>query len=125
MRWAVSLALLGALSLAACGSKGGSKQLEGVWRGIGTDGVSQDRQDTANQFAKTMQLEFRGDSLTVIANGTKSASPFRVVKEDKTVVQIVPGTDVEGQTETFNLIDDQTMRWQALGTSTITFRKQN
>jgi hypothetical protein len=46
------------------------------------------------------------------------------VKEDKTVVQIIPGTDVEGQPETFNLIDDQTMRWQVLGTSTITFRKQ-
>jgi hypothetical protein len=123
MRWAVSLAVIGALSLVACGSKG-SKQLEGVWRGIGTDGVPSERQDTANQFAKTMQLEFRGDSLTVIANGTKSASPFRVVKEDKTVVQIIPGTDLEGQPETFNLIDDSTMRWQVLGSSTITFRKQ-
>ena len=112
------------LVLAACGGNKGSKLLEGTWRGLGADGVSSDAQGNANQFAQTMQLEFKGDSLTVTANGTKQQSPFRVLKEEKTVVQIIPGTDTEGQTETFNMVDDSTMRWQVSGASTITFRKQ-
>ena len=112
------------LAVAACGGAKGSKQLEGTWRGLSADGVSSDAQSTANQFAQTMQLEFKGDSLTVTANGTKQTSPFRVVKEDQTVVQLVPGTDTEGQAETFTLVDEQTMRWQVSGASTIIFRKQ-
>ena len=119
----VSIVLLGAISLVACGGKG-SKQLEGTWRGLSAEGVTSDTQSTANQFAQTMQLEFKGDSLTVTANGTKQVSPFRVVKEDKAVVQIVPGTDTEGQAETFSLIDDRTMRWQVSSANSITFRKQ-
>jgi hypothetical protein len=110
--------------LAACGGSKGSKQLEGTWRGLGAEGVSGDSQALANQFAQTMQLEFKGDSLTVTSNGAKQSSPFRVLKEEKTVVQILPGTDTEGQPETFNMVDDQTMRWQVSGASTITFRKQ-
>ena len=110
--------------LAACGGAKGSKQLEGTWRGLGADGVSADAQGTANQFAQTMQLEFKGDSLTVTSNGTKQTGPFRVLKEEKTLVQILPGTDGEGQPETFTMVDDQNMRWQVSGASTITFRKQ-
>lgn len=84
------------LVLAACGGAKGSKQLEGTWRGLGADGVSADAQGNANQFAQTMQLEFKGDSLTVTANGTKQTSPFRMLKEEKTMVQLIPGTDTEG-----------------------------
>jgi hypothetical protein len=124
MRWAAASVLLGAMSLVACGGGKGSKQLEGTWRGLSAEGVSRDTQDTATQFAKTMELVFKGDTLVVTANGNKQTSPFRVVKEDKTIVQIVPGTEGEGQAETFNMIDDRTLRWQVSGTSTITFRKQ-
>ena len=56
--------LLGLLVVAGCGG-GGSKRLQGKWHGLRSEGVAPAVASQANAFATAMQLEVKGDAITV------------------------------------------------------------
>ncbi len=77
------------LTLAAC--KSGSARLEGKWRGVRADGVSVEAQAAANDYATKMEILAKGDSLTVVAPGSRKTGNYKVLKEDSE--QLVIATD--------------------------------
>jgi hypothetical protein len=115
-----ALAALAALGLCACGH-GGSARLDGRWKGKNAEGVSPEAQAAANAFASEMEIDVRGDEITVITAHEKQSGTYKVLKEDKAQVTIVTDKDVPNDAQTFTLVDDKTLRWNVLEGKTITF----
>ena len=112
----------GAFTLAGC-AHGGSKRLEGRWRGVKASGVVAEAQVRANDFATATQLEFKGDSITVTFPNEKQVGKFRVVSEEATSVDIVTDRDGAEDRATFSFAGDGTMEWAVSEGKTITFAK--
>lgn len=114
------------VALLACGS--GSSRLQGTWKGLRADGVPPETQAKANDFALTMQLEVKGDTIVVKSGGDTQSSKYKVVEDAKAKVVIVTEKDGPDDKQTFTFVDDKTMKWTVVdGQSTkqtITFVKQ-
>ncbi|MBL8606744.1 MAG: hypothetical protein JNL38_05465 [Myxococcales bacterium] len=111
------------LTLAAC--KSGSARLEGKWRGVRADGVSVEAQAAANDYATKMEILAKGDSLTVVAPGSRKTGNYKVLKEDSEQLVIATDKTLSGsEKETFTFLDASTMRWSVAEGRTITFTKQ-
>lgn len=87
--------LVAMVVLVAC-NKGSAPKLEGRWRGVKASGVPAEQVGTANLFASTMELEFKGDVVSVHTGSEKQSGKFKVVSDDKKAVVIV--TDQTGPT---------------------------
>ena len=84
------LALVGAAP--AC--RGGAARMQGHWRGVRAEGVPADGAAAANAFATGTELDVQGDSLTVIAPGSKQTGRYEVMAQDRT--KVVLATDKDG-----------------------------
>ena len=107
----------------ACGGSGSSR-LQGKWKGVRTEGVAPAALASANTFAAGMQIEVKGDAITVTTPKDKQSGHYKVVKEDK--VSVVITTDKDGPTEpqTFAFPDTRTLRWTVVDGQVIVFAKQ-
>jgi hypothetical protein len=104
-----SLALLCLTLLSAC--KGGSPRLEGHWKGAKAEGVPVEQEAAATQYAQSLELWFKGDSLTVQSAGAKRAGNFKVVKDEPDQVTIKSTFANVEQQEVFVIVDANTVRW--------------
>lgn len=119
----IALALVVASLALAC--KGGSApKLEGRWRGIKATGVPSDQLTAANLFASSMELEFKGDQVSVHIGSEKQSGKYRVVKDDKTTVVIATDQDGPDDKQTFTFSNDHTMDWAVASGRTIQFAKE-
>ena len=122
MRSWVVLLVFG-LALAGC-KKSPQARLEGHWRGSKVEGVSADVQAAANAFAVQMELDFKGETVSVRTTREKQSSKYKVVRSDKTSVVIV--TDADGATDeqTLTFVTDDSLKWKVLDGKAVTFLKE-
>lgn len=121
MKWrALLLVLATALATAACAR--GSKRLEGTWRGTRTSGVPGRVQNSADRWAAQLQMQFKGELVTVTTGGETSSSRYRVVREDKGSIVIV--TEAERTEETLAFENETTILWTVQPGKTVTLEKQ-
>jgi hypothetical protein len=120
-RLMLGLAVIGALT--AC--KGGSAaKLEGRWRGIKATGVPAGDVGPANLFASAMELEFKGDQVSVHTGSDKQSARFKIVKDEKTQVTITTDQDGPDDPQVFAFSDDHTMSWAVAPGKSIQFQKE-
>lgn len=119
MRRGVAVLLLG-LALVAC--KKGSPRLQGHWKGSRAEGVATESQAVADRFAGQLEMDFKGDAVTVTAKGAAQTAKYHVVREDKG--QVVIATDRDPDEQTFLMESDTTMRWAVASGQTITLKKE-
>lgn len=119
--WVVLLVF--SLALAGC-KKSPQARLEGHWRGSKVEGVSADVQAAANAFAVQMELDFKGETVSVRTTREKQSSKYKVVRSDKTSVVIV--TDADGATDeqTLTFVTDDSLKWKVLDGKAVTFLKE-
>jgi hypothetical protein len=122
VRRGLGIAVAFTLVLAACG--GGSSRLQGKWRGLRADGVAPEAQARANDFAMAMELEVKGDTITVKSPTDKQVGKYKVVEETKAKLVIVTDKDGPDDKQTFTFSDDKTMKWSVTDGKTITFVRQ-
>jgi hypothetical protein len=122
MRSWVVLLVFG-LALAGC-KKSPQARLEGHWRGSKAEGVSPDAQAAANAFAVQMELDFKGETVSVRTTREKQSSKYKVVRSDKASVVIV--TDADGATDeqTLSFVTDDSLKWKVLDGKAVTFLKE-
>jgi hypothetical protein len=120
MRSRAALAAFLLCSLSACHK--GSAKLQGHWKGTRADGVPSDVQAQADQYGSQLDIEFKGDVMTVTSPNGTATSKYKVTKEDKGSVTII--TDADGTEESLAFESDTTMKWTALPGKTITLTKQ-
>ncbi|HEY8039434.1 MAG TPA: hypothetical protein VIF15_06555 [Polyangiaceae bacterium] len=120
--WLTRACLVGLAVVAGCGG-GGSSRLQGKWHGQRSEGVAPTVATQANAFATAMQLEVKGDAITVTTSTSSQSGHYKVVKEDKTSVVIT--TDKDGPTEpqTFTFVDDKTLKWAVVSGQSIVFSR--
>lgn len=116
------LGLVVATMLTAC--KGSGPKLEGRWRGIKAVGVPADQLGAANLFASTMELEFKGEQVSVHTGSDKQSAKFKIVKDDKTQVTITTDQDGPDDPQVFTFTDDHTMTWAIAPGKSIQFQKE-
>ena len=117
------LPLVCGLSLVGC-KKSPQARLEGHWRGSKVEGVSADVQAAANSFAVQMELDFKGDTLSVRTVREKQSSKYKVVRSDKSSVVIVTDADGANDEQTLSFITDDSLKWKAVEGKAITFLKE-
>lgn len=109
--------------MVACG-RGGPSRLEGHWRGVRAEGIAGEAQETAaNAFASAMELDIKGDSITVSTGKDRQSGRFRVVREDKATLVLTTEKDGPDEPQTFTFVDARTMKWAVLEGKTIVFVK--
>jgi hypothetical protein len=107
----------------ACG-RGGPSRLEGHWRGVRAEGIGGEAQEAAaNAFAGAMELDIKGDSITVSTGRDRQSGRFRVVREDKATLILTTEKDGPDEPQTFTFVDAKTMKWAVLEGKTIVFVK--
>lgn len=121
-RCALLLVLATGLVVATAACARGSKRLEGTWRGTRTNGVEGQVQSSADRWATQLQMEFKGERLTVTTGYATSSSRYRVVRENKGSIVIV--TEAERTEETLSFEDDTTIVWTVQNGKTVTLAKQ-
>ena len=117
------LVLAIAFAMTAC-NKGSAAKLEGRWRGIKAMGVPDAQIGAANLFASAMELEFKGDQVSVHTGSDKQSAHFKVVKDEKTQVTITTDQDGADDPQVFAFTDDHTMNWAIAPGRTIQFQKE-
>ncbi len=120
-----TIALVATLAslVTACG-RGGPSRLEGHWRGVRAEGVSGEAQEgAANAFASAMELDIKGDSITVSTGKDRQSGRFRIVREDKGSLVLTTEKDGPDEPQTFTFVDARTMKWAVLEGKTIVFVK--
>jgi hypothetical protein len=107
-------------SIGAC-TGAGAARLQGHWRGVRAEGVPGDVAAAANAFATGVSIDVRGDSMSVTQGDHRQVGRYRVVEED--AAKVVLTTDADGPLEphTFVYVDQDTMRWDAVGGKGIVF----
>jgi hypothetical protein len=108
---------------AACGHSGAAR-LEGHWKGVRAEGVPSDQQGAANSFAASMELDVKGDSITVSTSKDRQSGHYRIVREDKGSVVLTTEKDGPDEPQTFTFVDAKTMKWSLLEGRSIVFVKQ-
>jgi hypothetical protein len=112
-----------ATMLTACKGGNGAK-LEGRWRGIKATGVPADELSAANLFASAMELEFKGEQVSVHTGSDKQSARYKIVKDDKTQVTITTDQDGPDDPQVFTFTDDHTMTWAVGPGKSIQFQKE-
>jgi hypothetical protein len=106
-----------------CG-RGGPSRLEGHWRGIRAEGVAGEAPEAAaNAFATAMELDVKGDSITVSTAKDRQSGRFRIVRDEKATLVLTTEKDGPDEPQTFTFVDAKTMKWAVLEGKTIVFVK--
>jgi hypothetical protein len=122
-RQILALAASCAWLVLGCG-RGGPSRLEGHWRGVRAEGVGGDAQEAAaNAFAAGMELDVKGDSITVSTAKDRQSGRFRIVREDKAALVLTTEKDGPDEPQTFTFVDAKTMKWAVVEGKTIVFVK--
>ncbi len=121
---AVAILLVGGASLGAGCRHAGPSRLEGHWRGVRAEGVLPEAQAAANAFAAGVELDVRGDSITVSTPKDKQSGRFHVVREDKNRLVLTTEKDGPDEPQSFTFADTKTMKWSVLEGKTIVFVRQ-
>jgi hypothetical protein len=123
MRLVLALAASCASLVVACG-RGGPSRLDGHWHGVRAEGVAGEPQEAAaNAFATGMELDIKGDSITVSTAKDRQSGRFRIVREDKAILVLTTEKDGPDEPQTFTFVDTKTMKWAVLEGKTIVFVK--
>jgi hypothetical protein len=124
MRRLLPIPLVLVATLSAC--QGGSKRLEGRWRGATVVGVAPDQTVAAQAFVNEMEIVAQGDEITIVTPPRKqpSKSKYTVVEEDKTHLVITTKADGPAMREKFVFVGPGTMRWDLGDGRAIEFKKQ-
>lgn len=123
MRRSIVLVLCLAVAVAGC-RKSAAQRLEGHWRGVKATGVSPDAQSAANLYASQMELDFKGDKVSVQNGHEKQSGKFKIVSEDKTSFTLVTDGDGTADEQKFTIDSDKEISWAVLPGKTIQFQKQ-
>jgi hypothetical protein len=115
---------LGAFAALATACHHGSARFEGRWRGVRAEGVAGDAVAPANAFATGMQIDVKGDTLTVSTPKDKQTGHYKVVKEDKSSLVITTEKDGPDEPQRFTFVDDKTLKWSVQDGKTIVFARQ-
>ncbi len=119
------LALAFALALTATGCKKSAQtRLEGHWRGVKATGVGSDVQSAANLYAAQMELDFKGDKVSVKTSSAKQSGKYKIVREDKNGFALVTDGDGTADEQTFTFDTDREISWVVTPGKTIQFQKQ-
>jgi hypothetical protein len=104
--------------------RGGATQLQGHWHGVRAEGVSTEAAGIANAFAAGMELDVRGDSMTVTTAGQHKTGRYRVLRDDTN--RVVLTTDLDGPTgeQTFMVTDPDTLKWAVQPGKWIVFTRE-
>lgn len=121
-RSAVALVVVACL-VSGC-QKSAQKRLEGHWKGVKATGVASDVQTPANLYAAQMELDFKGDKVSVQTGHDKQSGRYKIVKEDKTSFTLVTDGDGTADEQKFTFESDQTISWAVMPGRTIQFQKQ-
>jgi hypothetical protein len=120
----MAVLLVSSASFAAGCRHSGSSRLEGHWRGVRAEGVPSEAQGAANAFAAGMELDIRGDSITVSTPKETQSGRFHLVREDKNTLSLATEKDGTDEPQTFTFVDAKTMKWSVLVGKTIVFVRQ-
>ncbi len=112
-----------ALLVGAC-AFGGSDRLQGHWRGVRAEGVTGESANIAAAFAAGMELDVRGDSISVTTAGQRQAGRYRVVREDANAVVMTTDADGPADPQTFTFPSADTLRWAVLPGKAIVFARE-
>jgi hypothetical protein len=123
MRRSLVFGLALALLVAGC-KKGAQTRLEGHWRGVKATGVSSDVQSAANLYAAQMELDFKGDKVSVKTSNAKQSGKYKIVREDKNGFALVTDGDGTADEQTFTFDSDKEISWVVVPGKTIQFQKQ-
>jgi len=103
------LALAALAAGSACGRD--ATRLEGHWRGTFVEGVTSDQLTGAMNFAKAMELDVKGDVITVTTAGERQSGKFEVDAEDRVSITIHTDRDGPQDKQTFVFSGDKVMKW--------------
>jgi hypothetical protein len=116
----------GALTLAVfvlvAGCRKGSPRLEGHWKGTHVVGVDPGTQNQADKYASQVDLQFKGDQVTMTTPAGSAQSKYKVVKEDKGSITIL--SEADGTEESMAFESDTTIQWTVMPGKTISLSKQ-
>jgi hypothetical protein len=115
-----SLAAL-ASALVACAT--GPSRMQGHWRGIRAEGVGAGVESTADAFVRGLEIDVRGDVMSVTLAGERQVGRFRVVHEDSKKIVVITELDGPADPQEFGFGADGAMRWRALPGRTIVFAR--
>ncbi|MGD0677025.1 MAG: hypothetical protein ABSC94_16540 [Polyangiaceae bacterium] len=118
------LALAALLQLTEACTTPGSPRLQGTWRGVRSEGVAADVAPIANAFAVGMEIDVRGDSMTLVTAGQRQTGRYRVVREESGAVVVVTDLDGPSVPQTFAFADEDTMKWAVLPGKAIVFSRE-
>jgi hypothetical protein len=113
-----------ALVLGASCKKNPTARLEGHWHGIRAAGVTPSTLPSANLFAANMELEFKGDQVSVHRGPEKQSTKFHVQRSDDKTIVIATDQDGPNDLQTFTFTDERTMDWTVQSGQTIQFIRQ-
>ncbi|CAN5175974.1 hypothetical protein BH09MYX1_BH09MYX1_58500 [soil metagenome] len=123
MRRSVVVVIAFAMLVASC-KKSAQTRLEGHWRGVKATGVSADVQSQANLYAAKMELDFKGDKVSVQTGSDKQSGKYKIVKEDKSSFSLVTDGDGTADEQKFTFDSDHEISWAVVPGKTIQFQKQ-
>lgn len=111
------------VGLGAC--RRGSSRFEGHWKGSAVEGVPPEAQAGALAFAREMELQVSGDTITVVTPQDRQSGRYTVDREDKTTLVLYTDKDGKGDKQTFTFVGDKIVKWTVFDgkTATITFVK--
>ncbi len=124
-RRAFVLGSIGATSFVAtlaCGHR--ASRLEGRWHGVRAEGVAAEMQSAANTFASGMELDVKGDRLTVTTPKEKQTGRYTIIRDEGRSLAIATDKDGPGDPHTFTFFDPDTMKWAVGEGKTIVFARQ-
>jgi len=96
----------------------------GHWRGVRAEGVRSDVVDSTNAYAARLQMDVKGDAITLTTAKEVRADHYTVVQEDKARTVIMTDLDGESEPQTFTFPDAKTMKWSVSPGASIVFQKE-
>lgn len=111
------------LALEACRA-GGLARLQGHWQGVRAEGVDPEAQAAGDEFAASLNMDFKGDVVTVSTGTEKQSGRYAIVKEDTGSIVIAIADAAGDERETFTVVDDRTVKWAVGDTKRIILTKR-
>lgn len=118
----LALFVMLSLALAAGCKSSGSKRLTGKWQGQKAEGVPENAQASANEFARKTRIVAQGNQITIVTPASSSSSTYTVDSEEPGKVVIRTERDKGPELFTFDA-SGKTMTWQLDSARTLTFAK--
>jgi hypothetical protein len=123
--WSIALCAAAGLSASfGCGTKAQTR-LEGKWQGVRTEGVASETRGKADEFARKLSLEFKGDTFSVSTPNGTSTSKYAVKQAEGDTITITTEKDGPTDPQMISLTDTTTLRWAPLAGKTVVFVRKD